>query len=301
MLGRKNMHAGECHQNGFIGADYGLHVDLTHKLPADWREFNKSFIPVYLANRPEKSKIAAGLACGAIYTISKAIKKGDVVLSLNGNDSYMIGEVVSDYVYSPDGILPHRRKVQWYPKTVARSDMNDRLQRSTGPIGTVSNITKHSEEIELLLEGNTLTKTVSVDKTIEDPTVFALEKHLEDFLVHNWSNTILGRKYDIFEDDGELSGQQYLGDTGPIDILAISKDKKEILVVELKKGRASDVVVGQIQRYMGYVMEELAENGQTVSGVIIALEEDLRLQRALNVTPNIEFYRYQVSFQLFKN
>jgi hypothetical protein len=47
-----------------------------------------------------------------------------------------------------------------------------------------------------------------------------------------------------------------------IDILAISKDKTELLVVELKKGRASDMVVGQIQRYMGYVLEELAETNQ---------------------------------------
>ena len=44
-----------------------------------------------------------------------------------------------------------------------------------------------------------------------------------------------------------------------MDILAISKDKSELLVVELKKGRASDVVVGQIQRYMGFAQYELAE------------------------------------------
>ena len=44
-----------------------------------------------------------------------------------------------------------------------------------------------------------------------------------------------------------------------MDILAISKDQKELLVVELKKGRASDVVVGQVQRYMGYALDELAE------------------------------------------
>lgn len=63
----------------------------------------------------------------------------------------------------------------------------------------------------------------------------------------------------------------YPSDTGPIDILAISKDGKELLIVELKKGRASDVLVGQIQRYMGYVLDELAEENQTVKGVIIAL------------------------------
>ena len=73
-----------------------------------------------------------------------------------------------------------------------------------------------------------------------------------------------------------------------------------MLVVELKKGRASDNVVGQIQRYMGYVACELAEEGQTVKGIIIALDDDQRIRRALSVAPNIDFYKYQVSFQLFK-
>jgi len=127
-----------------------------------------------------------------------------------------------------------------------------------------------------------------------------LEKHLEDFLVKNWQNTDLGKKYDVYQEDGEIVGQQYPSDTGPIDILAISKDKKELLVVELKKGRASDNVVGQIQRYMGFVQEELVENGQTVKGDIIALENDKRIKRALAVASNIEFYQYQVSFKLFK-
>ena len=76
--------------------------------------------------------------------------------------------------------------------------------------------------------------------------------------------------------------------------------RKVLLVVELKRGRASDVVVGQVQRYMGYVLEDLAEVDQTVKGAIIALEDDLRLRRALKVTQGIEFYRYQVSFKLTK-
>jgi restriction system protein len=71
-------------------------------------------------------------------------------------------------------------------------------------------------------------------------------------------------------------------------------------VVELKKGRASDSVVGQIQRYMGFVMDELAEDDQEVRGIIIALEDDLRIRRALKVTRGIEFYRYEVSFKLSK-
>lgn len=101
-------------------------------------------------------------------------------------------------------------------------------------------------------------------------------------------------------EDGEEVGRQFQSDTGPIDVLAISKDKKEWLVVELKRGRASDNVVGQILRYMGFV-QDLAENGQTVRGVIIALEDDNRVRRALSMVPNIDFYRYQVTFKLFKD
>ncbi len=135
---------------------------------------------------------------------------------------------------------------------------------------------------------------------MEDSAAFALEKHLEDFLVQNWQQTELGKQYDIYEEDGERVGQQYLTDTGPVDVLAIKKDKSEILVVELKRGRASDVVVGQVLRYMGYVKQELAEENQAVKGVIIALEDDVRIKRALVMAPDISFYRYEINFKLVK-
>ena len=86
-----------------------------------------------------------------------------------------------------------------------------------------------------------------------------------------------------------------------MDVLAISKDKSELLVVELQKGRASNVVVGQIQRYMGFAQYELAEVNQTVKGVIIGLESDLRLRRVLSVIPNIKFYSYEVNFKLIQD
>jgi restriction system protein len=51
---------------------------------------------------------------------------------------------------------------------------------------------------------------------------------------------------------------------------------------------------------MGFVKEELAEPNQKVQGVIIALEDDIRIKRALSVANNIDFYKYQVSFKLYK-
>ncbi len=301
MLGPKSVYAEECRRGNFIGVDFDLRMDLTHHLPDDWREFNQQFIPTWLEANPDRSRIAAGLACGSVWTVAKGLKKGDTVLCPNGLGSYYVGEILDNYGYHPEGILPHRRTVRWHDTMIERTAMSEALRRSTGSAGTTSSISQYAHEIESLIGGEVQPVLITTDETVIDPVVFALEKHLEDFLVKNWKQTELGRLYDIYEENGELAGQQYPSDTGPIDILAISKDKRTLLVVELKKGRASDNVVGQIQRYMGYVLEELAEEDQTIRGVIIALEDDLRIRRALSVTTNIEFYRYQIDFKLYRN
>jgi restriction system protein len=259
--------------------------------------FNAKFIPVYLEVHPEKTKIGAGLACGALWSVSKGIQVGDIVLSPDGLGRYLVGEVSGNYQYVPNQVLPHRRSVRWLKVTIDRSVMSDALRGSTGSIGTVSNITHHRSEIDQLIRNNPISPLIHTDPTVENPSAFALEAHLEHFLVRNWSHTQLGKDYDIYEEDG-IKAQQYQTDTGPLDILAISKDKKHLLVVELKKGRASDVVVGQTLRYMGFVHDELAEEGQTVLGAIIAHEDDQRIRRALKMTPTITFYRYQISFRL---
>jgi restriction system protein len=300
MLGAKSSFADECFKGSFIGADFDIKQDLTNQLPDNWREFNHKFIPIWLDTHAGKSKVSAGLACGALWTISKGIKIGDIILSPNGAGGYFVGEVSTNYTYQPGSNLPHKRSVKWYDTIIDRTRMSESLRNSTGSIGTVSDITKYADEIEALIGGNKPATVTTTDTTIEDPSLFALERHLEDFLVANWKNTELGKHYDIYEEDGQLVGQQYPSDTGPIDILAISKDKKELLVVELKRGRVSDVVVGQIQRYMGYVQEELAEPSQVVKGVIIGSDNDLRIKRALVVTRNIEFFKYQISFKLIK-
>jgi restriction system protein len=300
MLGKKSVYAEEAHKGNFIGTECLGDIDLSNRIPESWREFNEKFIPVFLEKNPEKTKISAGLACGMLHTITKGIVIGDTVLCPDGQGNYFVGEVTGNYEYHKNQTLPHRRNVNWFPRTISRDEISEQFKNSAGSIGTVSNITKYADEIEKIISGCRPASIVATDETIEDPSIFALEKHLEDFLVQNWRHTELGKHYDIYEEDGEMVGQQYLSDTGPIDILAISKDKKEILVVELKKGRVSDAVVGQIQRYMGYVKEELAESNQIVRGAIIAFEDDLKTRRALSVTSNIDFYTYKIHFDLRK-
>lgn len=302
MLGKGSIHAAECFSGGFIGTDFDMQVDLSAKLYENWREFNHEFIPVYLHANPGKSRVAAGLACGAIWTVSKGLKIGDIILSPDGMGNYRVGSISGDYSFVPQGPLPHRRPVTWTDTIIPRSDMSQALQNSTGSIGTICDITKHQDEIERLLGSRSMPSSDSepVMEDSNDPIAFALEEYLQGFLMANWQQTELGRDYDIYSDEGELVGGQYPTDSGKMDILAISKDRKTLLVVELKRGRVSDRVVGQIQRYMGFVLQELAEEGQSVRGAIIGFEDDFRVRRALAVAPNIDFYRYQVSFKLTK-
>jgi restriction system protein len=191
--------------------------------------------------------------------------------------------------------------VEWLEFVLQRTDFSVALKNSAGSIITVVNLTPYAEELEGLIGSKGTSSGPSIvtqDPEIEDPATFALETHLEEFLINNWDQTLLGKEYSVYSEDGELVGKQYPTDAGIIDILAVSKDGKRLLVVELKRGRASDIVVGQTLRYMGYVGEQLAVEGQTVEGVIIGLEDDPKLRWALAPVPSIRFYRYRIDFQL---
>lgn len=291
MLGKQSVHAEECFSGDFVGTDYDIDQDLSEQLPDHWRSFNDKFIPIFLEQHPDKTRISAGLSCAQLWVVSKGIEEKDVVLCPDGDGQYRFAEITGGYYHAADQVLPHRRPVQWFGPVIPRSDMSEALRWTCVCPQTVVELGDHIEELEGFLS-ETRQEPVFTD------TTFALEKHLEDFLVSNWHATELSHDFSLYEDDGEIVGQQYPTDTGPIDLLAISRDLKTILVIELKRGRASDKVVAQIFRYMGYVRDELAGPEQSVRGLVIALGDDQGLRRALSMVPSIEFKRYEVSFRL---
>lgn len=115
----------------------------------------------------------------------------------------------------------------------------------------------------------------------------SIENDLKNFLADN-----------IFLVEKGLSLIQKEFDTkevGRIDLLC--KDQKgNHVVVELKKGRKSDEVVGQTLRYLGWVEKNLKSK---VRGIIIVNEPDDRLQYALSPLKNlIELKFYKVNFEI---
>ena len=189
MPGAKSVHLDECLNGNFIGVDFGISEDLSKNLSDDFKSFKEKYRPVFLKKRPDKSKVAAGLACGAIWTVCHYLKTGDIILCPDGKGEYKVGEIESNYYYISGEILPHRRKVNWYKTPVRRNDMTEALKNSTGSVLTCCDITKYAEELDLLIKGDKSPSIISTDSSIENASEFALEKHLEDFLVKNWKST----------------------------------------------------------------------------------------------------------------
>lgn len=130
-------------------------------------------------------------------------------------------------------------------------------------------------------------------------TRFALERHLHDYMFDNWDMLDLAQEWDIYTRDGEPeAGYEFRTPIGRIDLLAKHKREPRWLVIELKREKSSDAVVGQVLRYMGWVQKHLSENDETVEGLVVATEGDPQLHYALTVVPLVSFQSYEVEFRL---
>ena len=122
---------------------------------------------------------------------------------------------------------------------------------------------------------------------------------MEQWLVEHWKEVDFGSKLKLYEEDGEAVGQQYrTGEVGTIDLLCEDEESGDIVVIELKRGRQSDEVVGQLARYVGWTQTHLA-NGRRVRGIILAPQFDEKLRYAAAAIPNSKLLRYQTRFDVF--
>lgn len=128
---------------------------------------------------------------------------------------------------------------------------------------------------------------------------FVMEKYLEEFMEANFSSINFGTKLELYQDE-EGSGRQYPTSIGRIDLLAVERHKQEFVVIELKKGKTGDTVVGQVLRYMGWVNENLLPKhpGYKVRGLVVVREEDEKLRLALSQMSSVTALVYSISFEL---
>ena len=132
-----------------------------------------------------------------------------------------------------------------------------------------------------------------------------LESHLEEHIVAHFDT--LFPDWKIFDDSPESTidleesskptGIRYRTSAGEIDILCIDR-QGDFVVIELKRHKAPDKVVSQIDRYIAWVKQNLAHPGQRVKGLIIARSFGNRLSHTLSRRRGIRIwtYRWQLKF-----
>ena len=245
------------------------------------------------ADKPPATK---SLYANMIWAFYHEIGPGDFVISRRGRKTLAaVGKVSRPAFYAPGKSPAHRHpnflEVSW------QEQPRDKVFLSVVfPMPTLGELSE--APFRNLLEGSGVQPVSSeAPEAIEDPNAFVLEKYLEDFIVGNF-HTIFQGQLKIYEDAEGNDGQQYATGIGPIDILAVEPKSKSFVVIELKKGRPSDSVIGQVLRYMGWVKQNLCTSGQAVKGLIICRDPDPKLAYALEMTNNIDVRYYSVSFKL---
>ncbi|MEX2308527.1 MAG: endonuclease NucS domain-containing protein [Pirellulales bacterium] len=252
---------------------------------------------------PSKPANTKSLYVNMIWAFYHEVAPGDFVIARRGRKILAaVGQVGGSAYYAP-GKFP----VQGHPDLTVHAHPNflkvswqeqprDKVFPTVVfPMHTLAELSE--EQYRNFLEGSCPpTNPPEPEDPLEDPSAFVLEKYL-DFIVSNF-DTIFKRELKLYEDAEGNEGQQYATEIGPIDILATEPRSNSFVVIELKKGRPSDKVIGQTLRYMGWVKRNLCTDGQSIRGLVICRDPDPKLSYALEMTKDIEVRYYSVSFKL---
>jgi len=179
-----------------------------------------------------------------------------------------------------------------------RPDYNLTFQDVDLFLHTISATDEGVDAVSTIIQGEDISDDPNLDVEGMKGMEFAMERYLEEFIESNFDKINFGAKLELYQDE-ENTGRQFSTSIGRIDLLTVDHEQKEFVVIELKKGRGSDVVVGQILRYMGWVKENLAEN-YDVRGIIIVKELDERLEYSLKLMPKVNLFLYSVHFDIQK-
>jgi RecB family endonuclease NucS len=199
------------------------------------------------------------------------------------------------------GLTANNSSRKHYPSLAKRSPVF--YQTSQGLLARFSSethklaesaTTLDAEDTEFDIDELALVQESATAATME----FALEAYLEEFILTNWALIDWGRRLELWEDSDGRTGHQFQTPVGRLDLLARDVDTDALVVIELKRGRTSDRVVGQAARYIGWIRNNLAKPGQQVEGIVIAGDADDRLKYAVSAVLGLTVLAYQVSFEL---
>lgn len=249
---------------------------------------------------PDKPPSTKGLYFNMLWAFYHEIGVNDLVIARRGRKILAaVGKVIRTAFYAPgrNPLLappgyshPNFLEVEW------QGQPRDKVFPNL--VFPMHTLTEFSEvQYQSLFEGSGISTAISEEPENVVQSEFVLEKYLEEFIVSNFDVIFKGKLHIYKDSEGEI-GQQYTTDIGAIDILAVEPVSGSLTVIELKKGRPSDQVIGQCLRYMGWVKKNLCKGDQGVKGLVICHEPDPKLSYALEMTKNIDVRYYSMSFTL---
>lgn len=183
MLGEHGMYIKKCLEHNYIGANFLKDVDLNETPFSKEEVWRQQMIKKYLELHPDKSVQTARNCIGFLWTVCFGLKIGDIVLASNGNGGYHVGEITGNYFYQSGEELSHRRTVTWKNIVIPRRAMSQKLQNSTGSIGTCCNITKYAVELEALINGTVPSIVATQEQAIKEESY--KERSLHRLLANN--------------------------------------------------------------------------------------------------------------------
>lgn len=127
-----------------------------------------------------------------------------------------------------------------------------------------------------------------------------IELKLREELIHTlveYNFQSIFPNLELYQEDPEQTGSKFRAPpAGEIDFLAVDKNTKNFVVIELKAGEAGDGAVGQVLGYMMWVKENLAKDRE-VRGIILALGLTNRARYALKLLPSVEFKKLTLTVE----
>ncbi len=135
------------------------------------------------------------------------------------------------------------------------------------------------------------------------PIVAVSEDQLRRYVVDHFDKLSPG--WHIYEGTASTSTGTVRGEelkcprVGRIDILAVD-DRDDLVVIELKKHRAPDTTVAQVDRYVTWVERNLAREGQHVRGIILAPSFAPQIEHSLAQRQNVKAVQFEWDISISK-
>lgn len=236
-------------------------------------------------------------------TISFKTHNKDLAKHLWKTNKYKNYEETWEYIYFLDGLTEISVPTKEFNRLLGYAEnyfpqgygpiSKDRVKYIKEKFISVDGFLKALEAGEWVKESDQFTPEVKKEiqkerfsKSITKTTL--LEANLENFLAERIEQLEEGMKL--------IKKQLDTGVVGRLDLLCEDKEGN-IVVVELKKMKAGSSIIDQIQRYMGWIMDNYLKKGQDIRGIIVVGKKDTALEYAVKANPKIQIKVFEITFK----